>query len=404
MKKAGKKAVVGKITLLDSALSPAALPKPLTDDKKISKVPVKSEPKEDEKKAGFLSRLFKKPVNARNAKKKHKARRKANFRHKMLRKSLIKAGIDKPPGLFSKLILRTALVINIFIAVFLIQRYIGYFEFFGSVYVPVFILASLAATFLAVFFLLWIIFYLSLDLISYKRKVAIEEVLPDFLLLASANIRAGMPIDKALWYAVRPRFGVLAKEIEIVAKKTLTGEDLEEALVKFANKYDSIMLSNTVSLIIEGINAGGEIGGLLNKISESIQENSLLKKEMAAGISAYAIFISVSAIVVAPILFALSSQLLIVISEVTNSIEIPETNAPTLSFAGGGVGVSQSDFLIFAATDLFLTALISAMIISIIKKGTIKDGLKYIPIFTATALLIFFGTYKLFSSIFTGFI
>ena len=74
----------------------------------------------------------------------------------------------------------------------------------------------------------------------------IEENLPDYLEFTSANLRAGMPIDRALWFAVRPRFGVLAKEIEDVAKRTLAGEDLHVALVDFAKKYDSQILLRSV--------------------------------------------------------------------------------------------------------------------------------------------------------------
>ena len=69
-----------------------------------------------------------------------------------------------------------------------------------------------------------------------------------------------MTIDKALWYAVRPKFGVLANEIETVAKETMKGEDLKIALQKFADKYDSILLKRSISLLSEGIDAGGEIG------------------------------------------------------------------------------------------------------------------------------------------------
>jgi len=55
-----------------------------------------------------------------------------------------------------------------------------------------------------------------------------------------------MTIDRALWYAVRPRFGVLANEIEIVAKETMRGQDLKIALQNFADKYDSILLKNKI--------------------------------------------------------------------------------------------------------------------------------------------------------------
>jgi len=321
-------------------------------------------------------------------------------RRRLLKHSLIRAGIETKPEFISRLIFKLSFLFNFFIAILLVKHYASYFTFVDAFYVPVFLLATWLAAFLLVFFLLWLSFYLTFDFLSYKRKVDVEEVLPDFLLLASANIRAGMPIDRALWYAVRPRFGVLAKEIEFVAKETMSGEDLEEALRKFADKYNSPMLRNTVNLIIEGINAGGELGGLLHNISVSIQDNKRLRKEMAASISAYAIFITASALIIAPLMFALSSQLLEVISDITGNLNLPEAGLTTFAFATGGISITQNDFLKFAFTNLFFTSLISAMIVSIIRKGNIKAGLKYIPIFVTVSLLVFYGAFKLFGGVF----
>ena len=77
------------------------------------------------------------------------------------------------------------------------------------------------------------------------------ELLTRLMKLTSANISAGMPIDQALWFAVRPKFGVLAKEIEEVAKSTIAGADLQTALIDFTKKYNSKILKRSINLIIE---------------------------------------------------------------------------------------------------------------------------------------------------------
>jgi pilus assembly protein TadC len=105
--------------------------------------------------------------------------------------------------------------------------------------------------------LIWGVYLFYLDMRIFKRTNAVEAVFPDFLQLTSANISAGMPIDRALWYAVRPGFGVLAKEIESVAKNTMAGEDLGSALTNFANKYKSRTIQRSISLLLEGMSAGG---------------------------------------------------------------------------------------------------------------------------------------------------
>ena len=181
----------------------------------------------------------------------------------------------------------------------------------------------MTAGFAIINFFTWMIMYSILDLYKYNRRMELEGVLPDFLQLTAANIRAGIPIDRALWFAVRPRFGILAREIEIVAKRTMSGQDLEAALTEFVDKYDSVVLARAVALLIEGIKGGGEIGILLTNIANNIQEGFLLRKEMAANVVTYVIFITFATVGAAPFLFALSSQLLSVITKITNEVSLP---------------------------------------------------------------------------------
>ncbi|MFH1134361.1 MAG: type II secretion system F family protein [Nanoarchaeota archaeon] len=233
------------------------------------------------------------------------------------------------------------------------------------------------------------------DLRIFQRRMMIEEVFPDFLQLTAANIRSGMPIDRALWYAVRPRFGVLAKEVELVAKETLSGRDLEKSLVEFSKKYDSPTVERAINLLISGLEAGGEIGDLLTKIAMDIQETRIMKKDMAANVMTYVIFISFATLLAAPFLFALSYNLLIVIQRIMGNISLPQD-----SMSGGGFGnllinmsaesISIPDFKIFAVLMLAVTSFFSAVIIAIIQKGSVKEGFKYIPIFIVSTIAIFY--------------
>ena len=251
--------------------------------------------------------------------------------------------------------------------------------------------------FLFLIFAMWIMFYLAVDLKIFKRKVDIEEVLPDFLQLTASNINAGMTIDKALWYAVRPRFGVLAKEIEVVAKETMGGVDLKMALERFASRYDSLVLKRAISMINEGVEAGGQIGDLLNRVASNIQEQRSLMKEMSANVTTYVIFITFATVVAAPLLFALSGVLIEVVqnlgSALGGSSNVAASVGIALSFSGNGV--NQTDFRIFATASLIMTSLFSAMMISTIKKGNVKSGIKYIPIFIAISLTLYFISQKI---------
>ena len=254
--------------------------------------------------------------------------------------------------------------------------------------------------FILLFILIWILFLVFVDLKIYKRKKEIEEVLPDFLQLAAANISAGMTIDRALWFAVRPRFGVLAKEIEIVVKSTLIGENLNTALLRFSKKYDSVMLQRSINLLLEGLNAGGNVAPLLNKIAINIQETKILKKEMAANVMTYVIFISFAAVGAAPFLFALSTELIVIMQSIMGNIDLGDSGGAMFSIDAEGLNLAE--FKIFIYLSMAVTSTFSAIIVSIIKKGNVKDGLQYIPTFIAISYFLYTVAFWMLSSAMGG--
>ena len=316
-------------------------------------------------------------------------------KHK-IKNYLEKAGLEVSPKKLSKTFFNIAVFINLAVSAYLIY----YFSVtYGITWATV--AASMIVLWVFIFviliFVLWILFYIAVDLKIYKRNIELEEVLPDFLQLAASNINAGMTIDRALWYAVRPRFGVLAKEIEIIAKETMGGADLRNALEEFAARYDSMILKRAISMINEGVNAGGEIGDLLNRIAIDIQQQRSMLKEMSANVTTYVIFITFATLVAGPFLFAMSGVLIAIVQNLSSSLgttkSVAFTSGIPLTFSG--TGVSISDFRTFAIVSLITTSLFSAMMVSTIKKGNVKSGAKYIPIFIVVSLTIYFVIFGL---------
>lgn len=336
----------------------------------------------------------------KNIKQRLAVRKKERQRYR-LKPYLERAGLNIEVSKLNKYFFDLCVLVNFIISAYLIYYFATTFGY--DIYKVLFVIVVVwTFLFVLLLFVIWLLFHFVLDLRIFQRKVMIEEVLPDYLELTSANIRAGMPIDRALWFAVRPRFGVLAREIEIVAKETMSGEDLEKALENFAAKYDSVILKRSVNLLVEGIRAGGEIGDLLNKVSINIKESQLLRKEMSANVTSYVIFISFATMLAAPFLFGLSYQLLSNIHSITANLgHVQQQSVMGLSF-GGNVGISMGDFKIFAYTSLLVTTFFSAVLVATIKKGNIKAGVKYIPIFMVTAIIVFNIAIWLMGQLFAG--
>lgn len=321
--------------------------------------------------------------------KRKQARRRYN--RKQFQKNLVRAGVDSTPGEIAKFILFTAVTLTVIatiVSLYFFMQQPLFTWLFGSFMIVMF--ASLG--FGLMYGFSWVAYHQYLDMAIYRRRSEIEDVLADFLLLTSSNVRAGMTIDKALWNAVRPRFGVLAREIEVVAKKTLSGEDLSEALYDFADSYDSPLLKRSIALLVEGLTAGGEIASLLNDIALNIQETQIMRKEMASNVTTYAIFINFATLIAAPVLFALAGELLKVVTKLSSRIQIdPAELESSGGFAfSGGSSLTYPDFLIFAILTLSMTTILSAVIVGTIKKGNARESIGNIPIFLLITLSLFF--------------
>ncbi|MBD3249227.1 hypothetical protein GF336_04230 [Candidatus Woesearchaeota archaeon] len=332
-------------------------------------------------------------------KKKLEKKLKRQTKHYMLDQYLKKAGISIQSHLLSRGLFKFILFINIILSIyvlFLLASKGGY----PLAYIIFIILLIWVFAFFLFLGVVWLGFYIFIDWRIFQRKLSIEEVLPDFLYLTATNIRSGMTIDKALWVAVRPRFGVLAREIETVSKEVMSGKELTDSLQAFADKYESDILKRSINLLIEGIKSGGEIGELLNRIATNIQESRIMRKEMAANVMTYVIFITFAAIVAAPALLALASQLIMIIGNLTSRLDVPATGS--MMFSLTEVAVTPGNFKIFSYISLSMTAFFSAIIVATIQKGNVKEGLKYIPIFIAVAISLFIAFSYIMDKVLSG--
>ncbi|MBI2652443.1 type II secretion system F family protein [Candidatus Woesearchaeota archaeon] len=324
-----------------------------------------------------------------------------NFRPN-LRRYMLKADFDEVPYKFFGLLfyvtaLMTTLIFIIFVYPYLKVKY----ESFG-VGVLSFLSWFLIQLFFATLFILLVYFYL--DLKIYYRTKKMEEQLPDFLQVLSANLKGGMTFERALWSAVKPRFNVLGSEMAKASKKVMTGYEVGRALTELADKYDSLMLRRTVDLIISELESGGNVAELIDRLVDNLKETKALKDEMSAAAIAYVIFISVIVVVISPLLFALSFNLLILIINFIGKLSVATQKAATLPFVFSKVSINPQDFRMFSVAAIFVISLFSSLIVSIVEKGDMKGGLKYIPIYVFGSISLYFLFMKILGALFGGII
>lgn len=306
-----------------------------------------------------------------------------------LRKYLLKAGFNEVPYRFFGLLFYLSALITSLIFIIIIYPYLKKFSLL-KIYVFSFLGWSMVQLFFAVLFILLVYFYL--DLKIYHRAKKMEDQLPDFLQVLSANLKGGMTFERALWSAVKPRFNVLGSEMAKASKKVMTGYEVSRALAELADKYDSLMLSRTVDLITSEVESGGNVAELIDRLVDNLKETKALKDELSASAITYVIFISVIIVVISPLLFALSFHLLVLTIGFIAKMSLATQGAASLPFAFPKVSMNPDSFRIFSIAAIVIISFFSSLIVAIVEKGSMKSGLKYIPIyvFCSLALYLFF--------------
>ncbi|HIH20106.1 TPA: hypothetical protein HA244_02455 [Candidatus Micrarchaeota archaeon] len=262
------------------------------------------------------------------------------------------------------------------------------------------------------------LFYVWLSSNADSRARKIEQMLPIAMQMISANIRAGMTLESAVWSSARPEFGPFKDEIERMSADSFGGAPINEAFQEMTKRVNSQVVERAIRLINEGIVLGGEMAHLLDQVAFDIRSSQLLQREVAVATTTYAIFIIFSSIIAAPLLFSVSTYYAI-LNEQIASKQLKTTGGSNSAEMGGqgaggisnlpGVGSSNTasiksgDIKTFSIACIAITAFFASMITGLMRDGKATRGLRWVPVFVIVGLGIYlmalYGIQSAFSSI-----
>jgi len=135
-----------------------------------------------------------------------------------------------------------------------------------------------------------------------------ENVLPDALLLVSANLKSGLSIEKAFLLSARDEFGPLAEELRQSAMEMFGGKPVDDALLEMEDRIKSELFKETLKLLVDGIESGGNTAELLESSADDIRASLELQEEISSNIRMYTIFILMAAMIGAPLFCSQSAS------------------------------------------------------------------------------------------------
>lgn len=246
--------------------------------------------------------------------------------------------------------------------------------------------------------------YMYISIKAERRKKEIESILPDAMRLVSANIKSGHTLEKAFLLSARDEFGPLADEMRSTAMEMYGGEPVEESLESLEDRMKSELFQETLKLLRDGIEAGGDTAALLDSSADDIRNSLEIRDEIKSSIRMYTIFIMMAAVGGAPILFSISVYMAERTTNMWSEADIgsmQDMEGGAMGGVGGQMGgfdmsfsapnVDVALFEEFAIMAIISINLFAALIISEISNGNVKQGIKYVPVFVIISVLLFLG-------------
>ncbi len=239
-----------------------------------------------------------------------------------------------------------------------------------------------------------VMLYVILEFKVDQRKSFVEGILPDYLQITAANVRSGISLDKAMILAARPEFKYFSDDVTLMSKQLYAGETMQNGLLALGKHYRSLQLQHTVRMMTEAIRYGGGMTDLLNQIAKDLRNQEMVQKEIAGQLFMYSIFITFAAIIAAPVIYALTTQMMTITDTVWAGIlkqnpgGLPTAGISFLRPSPPKITIPQYHDFTFAAI-LIITAF-AAFIVSAISSGSAIKGIRYLPIFVIVGLVIFF--------------
>ena len=221
--------------------------------------------------------------------------------------------------------------------------------------------------------------------LTQRRAAELDRMLPDALRQMASTLRAGIGIDAAMEDIVKSKYGPLSLEFERAVMEIRRGRALGSALLALARRSNSLLYERAFHLIVEGLERGAAIAGVLDAVSEDVREVQAIQRERRASTMQQVLFLFVVALFAAPLIAGLTVAVGGMFTETagTNTITALPPEISTI-----------------AMLYIVIQAFICALAVGIIRYGRMSKGLTFTLPFMLIAVGVFFAARTLIGFIF----
>ena len=205
-----------------------------------------------------------------------------------------------------------------------------------------------------------------------------EEMFLEFSRNLVESVKAGTPISKSIINVRDKYYGVLSENVKKLANQIHLGIPLNKALKIFAGDVNNRTISRSLTLIGQAERSGGEIGEILESVTEAVTMSDKLKKERKASISTLVVQGYIIFFVFIIIILVLQFQILPQLSGIAQPGGAGGLGAVgILGGAGGGEPIDEQEIANAFLYLLLVQGFFSGLTIGKLSEGSFKTGIRH---------------------------
>lgn len=220
------------------------------------------------------------------------------------------------------------------------------------------------------------------ELKSRKQK-KLEKHVPDFLKKLASTNETGMTLRDSIRLMARSDSEGLSSEIKKIWRDITWGLEINDSLVRFANRLRTRVVARSLTLITKANESSGDIGEVLLVAARDAGSEQDMKRERSVNMMIYIVIIYISFLVFVGVIFVISTTFLAEMAAAGEKMA-----------ASGGQGGFLGSFDLDAYTRLFKHAAIiqglsSGLMAGAMGEGSVMSGLKHSLIMMTVGYVIF---------------
>ncbi len=215
------------------------------------------------------------------------------------------------------------------------------------------------------------------------REKRLQKQIPGFLSKLASTNETGMTIRDSIKLMAKSDIGALSKQIKLIWKDINWGMDVNDSLVRFANRIRTHVVSRSITLITRANESSGDIGEVLEVAARDAETEQTLKRERVMNMMIYIIIIYISFLVFVGVIYVITDTFLTQMAEAGEQMVESGGNAGFL----GAFDLDAYKRMFFHAS--LIQGLCSGLIAGVMGEGSVLSGLKHSIIMVTVSLLVF---------------